>query len=177
MSKNEVESIEKKMKKTHKSQMNAKDELEYATNWRRAFNQIFTHLKWLNAFAKINYIAAYKILKKGMKTFFQVKDNIIDKKIKSIIENMTFTKRQGVLELIEKVVKFFSKHFTDHDRKRAMRALEDNHVKLRKKDSFLMAWFGSMSFTFLLMAFFFLAIPTSDGDWDWDNVFASFPAF
>lgn len=37
-----------------------KDELEYATNWQRAFNKIFTHLKWLNAFAKINYIALLK---------------------------------------------------------------------------------------------------------------------
>lgn len=38
----------------------AKDELEYATNWRRALNKIFMHLKWLNAFAKINYIALLK---------------------------------------------------------------------------------------------------------------------
>jgi hypothetical protein len=36
----------------------AKDELEYATNWRRAFTTIFTHLKWLNSYAKINFIAA-----------------------------------------------------------------------------------------------------------------------
>jgi hypothetical protein len=35
-----------------------KDELEYATNWRRAFTRIFTHFKWLNSYAKINYIAA-----------------------------------------------------------------------------------------------------------------------
>lgn len=34
-----------------------KDELEYATNWRRAFQNIFTRLKWLNAYAQINYIA------------------------------------------------------------------------------------------------------------------------
>lgn len=34
-----------------------KDELEYATNWRRAFIQLFTRLKWLNAYAQINYIA------------------------------------------------------------------------------------------------------------------------
>ena len=40
--------------KTHKK---AKDELEYATNWQRAFHGVFTHLKWLNAFAKINNIA------------------------------------------------------------------------------------------------------------------------
>ena len=39
-----------------------KDELEYATNWRRAFTNLYTHLKWLNAFAKINYIAAFKYL-------------------------------------------------------------------------------------------------------------------
>ena len=35
-----------------------KDELEYATNWFRAFNNIFVHLKWLNAYASINYIAS-----------------------------------------------------------------------------------------------------------------------
>ena len=43
-----------------KSAMRAKDELEFATNWRRAFNSIFTHLKWLNAFALINHLAAQK---------------------------------------------------------------------------------------------------------------------
>ena len=37
-----------------------KDELEYATNWRRAVNRVFTHLKWLNSYAKINYIASAK---------------------------------------------------------------------------------------------------------------------
>ena len=37
-----------------------KDELEYATNWRRAVNLVFTHLKWLNSYAKINYIASMK---------------------------------------------------------------------------------------------------------------------
>jgi hypothetical protein len=37
-----------------------KDELEYATNWRRAFNSIFTHLKWLNAYAEINEVALKK---------------------------------------------------------------------------------------------------------------------
>lgn len=37
-----------------------KDELEYATNWRRAFTNLYTHLKWLNAYAKINYVALFK---------------------------------------------------------------------------------------------------------------------
>jgi hypothetical protein len=63
-----------------------KDELEYATNWRRAFNKIFTHLKWLNAYAEINYIACLKIQKKFMKNYFFLKDNIIDKKVKELID-------------------------------------------------------------------------------------------
>ena len=67
-----------------------KDELEYATNWRRAFNRIFTHLKWLNSFAKINYIAAITVLNKFMRTHFLVKDNILDKKITALIETKQF---------------------------------------------------------------------------------------
>lgn len=37
-----------------------RDELEYATNWRRSFTNLYTNLKWLNAYAKINYIALFK---------------------------------------------------------------------------------------------------------------------
>lgn len=62
-----------------------KDELEYATNWRRAFNGIFTHLKWLNAYAEINEIALKKIIEKLMKNIFMLTDNILDKKLIEII--------------------------------------------------------------------------------------------
>ncbi len=37
-----------------------RDELEYATNWRRLYLDMYTRLKWLNAFAKINLIAVFK---------------------------------------------------------------------------------------------------------------------
>ena len=48
----------------------AKDELEFATNWRRVFSNIYQDLKWLNAYALINHIALQKILKKFMKENF-----------------------------------------------------------------------------------------------------------
>lgn len=35
-----------------------KDEIEYATNWRRVFQDQFIGLKWLNSFASINFIAS-----------------------------------------------------------------------------------------------------------------------
>jgi hypothetical protein len=31
-----------------------KDELEYATNWRRGFTSLYTKFKWLKAFKTIN---------------------------------------------------------------------------------------------------------------------------
>jgi hypothetical protein len=30
------------------------DELRQATNWKRAFEKVYTNIKWLNAFAIIN---------------------------------------------------------------------------------------------------------------------------
>ena len=62
-----------------KKETQAKDEIEYATNWNRAFNQIFREIKWLNAYAISNEIASNKILNKFMKTQFVQKDNIVDK--------------------------------------------------------------------------------------------------
>lgn len=73
-----------------------RDELEYATNWRRAFNRIFTHLKWLNSYAKINYIAAVKQLDKAMRTYFYLPDNILDKKIHTLLDAKEFAHRKQV---------------------------------------------------------------------------------
>jgi len=39
-------------------QKKANDEFEFATDWSRNYVEIFTKLKWLNAYARINYIAA-----------------------------------------------------------------------------------------------------------------------
>jgi len=57
----------------------AKDEFEFATNWRRVFIDIYQKLKWLNAYSQINELAAQKILKKFCKEHFEIKDNIIEK--------------------------------------------------------------------------------------------------
>ena len=72
------------------------DELGFATNWTRAFKKIFTMIKWLNAFAIINEIAANKILKKFIKEHFQIKDNIVDKNIMRMLENFAFVKRSNI---------------------------------------------------------------------------------
>ena len=57
------------------------DELEFATNWKRAFIKLYTEIKWLNSFAVINEIAAQKIIKKFRKECFDIKDNVADKNL------------------------------------------------------------------------------------------------
>lgn len=64
----------------------AKDEHEFATNWNRVFMDIYTQLKWLNSYAVINELAIKKILKKFMKEHFELKDNIINRKVAQYIE-------------------------------------------------------------------------------------------
>ena len=70
-----------------------KDEFEFATNWRRVFMNIYQHLKWLNAFAEINYIAMQTIIKKFIKEHFEINDNMIDKGLLKYIESKDMLKR------------------------------------------------------------------------------------
>ena len=60
--------------------------MEYAVNWQRAFISIYQNLKWLNAYAIINRIAMTKIIKKFMKTHFEIKDNVINNKLLILID-------------------------------------------------------------------------------------------
>ena len=69
---------------------------------------IYQHLKWLNAFALINHIAMQKILKKFVKTFFDVKDNVIDKGITQYIAMKQMIHREDLANLIEDLKKFYA---------------------------------------------------------------------
>ncbi len=63
-----------------------KDELEFATNWRRGFTTLYTKLKWLKAFTKINKVAVLRMKDKFTSYYFENSDNVIDKIFDKIIE-------------------------------------------------------------------------------------------
>jgi hypothetical protein len=48
--------LKKKISKQEEKN-STKDEFDYATDWRRTYVQVYTRLKWLNAYAQLNYIA------------------------------------------------------------------------------------------------------------------------
>ena len=89
------------------------DEIEFATNWVRAFQKIYTELKWLNAFAIINSIAVQKILKKFMKVHFQMSDNIVDKNIQLKMQSYEFIKRSNLQHLMKDFKLVIADFFTD----------------------------------------------------------------
>jgi len=55
--------------------------------------EMYTQLKWLNAYAVINELAMQKIVKKFMKEHFDLKDNVIDKNLTAFIKSKEFAKR------------------------------------------------------------------------------------
>ena len=43
-------------------------------------------------------------MKKFMKTYFELEDNIIDKKLQKYIDDMTFSSKKNVKEVINKII-------------------------------------------------------------------------
>ena len=68
-----------------------------------------------------------KILKKFMKTHFETKDNVIDKKVKREIEAMSFSDKTEIASLIEDIKDFFSLEFTGGNTKTTVKILEHHN--------------------------------------------------
>ena len=64
-------------------------------NWKRVFEQIWQQIRWLISYGQINELALRKIMKKFAKNFFMIKDNTLNKKLGSIINDMTFKMEEG----------------------------------------------------------------------------------
>lgn len=72
-------------------------------------------MKWLNAYAKINFIAIFKIYKKFMKNYFVVKDNIMDKQFEGLVRRFSFADRKLVFNMVNDLISFYAFYFTKKD--------------------------------------------------------------
>ena len=72
-----------------------KDEFEQMVNWKRVFEQIWQQIRWLISYGQINELALRKIMKKFAKNFLMLKDNTLNKKLGTIINDMTFRWRRA----------------------------------------------------------------------------------
>jgi len=83
----------KKIKVAKKTDI--KDEFEQMVNWKRVFEQIWQQIRWLISYGQINELALRKIMKKFAKNFFALRNNTINKKLSSEINEMSFKMEEG----------------------------------------------------------------------------------
>lgn len=127
------------------------------------FIDLYQQLKWLNAYSVINGLAMQKILKKFIKENFEIKDNVIDKNIKEMLAQLSFSKRDQLHFAIDDMLEFFAAHFSkDGNKETSKRLLERHNTEMRRKDAILIAFFLGVSTVLVLMGTFFLIVGGSD---------------
>ena len=98
-----------------------------------------------------------------MKTFFQIKDNILDKRLTQYIKSQQFVEnRKSVSDKVNELVDFYACHFTrKNDRQRALKELESKaeNLEMRRKDTVLISFFCGAVTIILLMLVTLLSIP------------------
>jgi hypothetical protein len=61
-----------RLKKLAQDKIMKNTKQDYSTNWRRGFHNIYTHLRWLNRFSKINTYALYRYLLMNFRIKFHI---------------------------------------------------------------------------------------------------------
>jgi len=111
-------------------------------------------IKWLNAFAIINEIAANKILKKFMKEHFKLKDNIIDKIVLRMLDDLEFVKRSNINPVSKDIKTVYAKLFHKGNLKKASDSLEGETGGINKRDLAILSGFTGA----VIMMIFYICI-------------------
>jgi len=153
-----------------------KDEIEAATNWNRVFINIYQQLKWLNAFAKINFIAEEKSVRKFMKNYFAVQNNVLDKKLLNCIQTLHSKYRDRLHQLLDELVNFYAEYFCEGSKHLAKKHLKNQDSSLRVSDAINLGMSMGIIIALLPFLVFFWSISSSQEDND-EYVTSSLPVF
>lgn len=99
-----------------------------------------------------------------MKTFFVLKDNILDKKLTNLINSHTFCNRKCVTDKIAELTQFYAANFCKNDIKKAEKQLENQNYEMRRKDALLISFFCGTITVIIFMFIALLSIPDSTLD-------------
>jgi hypothetical protein len=97
-----------------------------------------------------------------MKTYFELEDNIIDKKLQKYIDDMTFSSKKNVKEVINRIIECYAKNFCNGNQEKARTLLMKENVEMRRKDSNLLHFFAGTLLSITIFTLFALIIPTTD---------------
>jgi len=121
-------------------------------NWKRVFESIWQHIRWLISYGQINELALKKILKKYTKNFFAIKDNTIKTRVHQIIESKHFkvadgsATQQELAMLSDSILQFYAMVFHDGNKNAARSELNAQHNQIRAKDSSWITFYSGLIF-------------------------------
>ena len=94
-----------------------------------------------------------------MKTFFLIKDNVLDKKLSQHINSQTFANRKCINNKIADLTKFYAANFTKNDTQKAEKMLENQNYEMRRKDAILISFFCGTITIIVFMFVVLLSLP------------------
>ena len=97
-----------------------------------------------------------------MKTYFEIEDNIIDKKIQKYIDDRTFTSKKNVKNVIQKIIECYAENFCGGNQNKARSLLLAENLEMRKKDSNLLSFFAGTLLITTFITIIALILPTAD---------------
>ena len=113
-----------------------------------------------------------------MKTFFIIKDNLLDKKILAYLDSKEFSRKKHVNRYMKKIIVFYAENFENNNMNKARFALEKKDVEMRRKDLIMISVFSGALGILSIITIMVLLIPGVEDPWeDWLEIFNNFYAF
>eukprot|EP01022_Parablepharisma_sp_SALTPOND_P004520 TRINITY_DN120435_c3_g1_i1.p1 TRINITY_DN120435_c3_g1~~TRINITY_DN120435_c3_g1_i1.p1 ORF type:complete len:700 (+),score=58.28 TRINITY_DN120435_c3_g1_i1:6770-8869(+) len=176
LSKNEQDKSDFAKGVKKRAEHGAKDELENATSWNRAFADILVLIRWLDGYCSINLLATRKIIKKFVKITWGHEKSEHGPYLHNYTVEKDFAHPTRLGEIKKSLIEYFSSVFTDGDIRQGRKMLDMAHPKTRPKDIFISSFFLGMTVSLMVVALILLFIP---GDYQFksDYMYSALPVF
>ena len=154
----------------------AKDELEDATSWNRAFADILVLIRWLDGYCSINLLSTKKVIKKFVKITWGHEKNEYSPYLHGLTAEKDFSHPTRLNEIKKSLIEYFAGVFTDGDLRQGRKMLDMAHPKTRPKDIFISSFFLGMTVSLIIVALILLFIP-GDAQFSTDYIYSALPVF
>jgi len=103
-----------------------------------------------------------------MKSFFIIKDHLLDKKILAYLDSKEFSRKKHVNKYMKKIIVFYAENFENNNMNKARVALEKKDVEMRRKDLIMISLFSGVLGILSIITIMILLIPGVEDPWeDW----------
>lgn len=168
----------------NQSKVNERDEIGYASSWKRAISQIYTLTSWLHSFYSINSIGLKKIAKSAnkivVKQFGFPKVNWLTNQMEHIVMQSYLGEQSvKIFALRKKLQLLYSREFTRNNIKKATSELDDRLKQKKVKHTNLISFYCGIivinAVLFTILTFF--AKTTKNDDNHSKSILIFFPSF